>query len=155
MKNLNFIENLMIIHHFTKNVFKYSSIKELDSNLNETHAKILLFVHKHEHKQMSKINKFIGIQKGAFTTSVDILIDNGYVVKVKSKKDKRFTNLELTQKGEQIAVELEENLYKSINNMFDDMENEERKEINEALNTLSKFCIKNRRKWQIGGQDGR
>ncbi|MDO7203599.1 hypothetical protein Q5M85_04590 [Paraclostridium bifermentans] len=35
---------------------------------------------------MSKINEFIGIQKGAFTTSVDILIDNGYVVKVKSKK---------------------------------------------------------------------
>ena len=95
---------------------------------------------------MSKINEFIGIQKGAFTTSVDILINNGYVVKVKSKKDKRFTNLELTQKGEQIAVELEGNLYKSINDIFDNMENEEKKEINEALNTLSRFCIKNRRK---------
>ncbi|MDO7203598.1 hypothetical protein Q5M85_04585 [Paraclostridium bifermentans] len=34
---------------------------------------------------------------------------------------------------EQIAVELEENLYKSINDMFDSMEDEERKEINEAL----------------------
>lgn len=146
MKNLNFIENLMIVHHFTKNIFKYSSIKELDSNINETHAKILLFVHKHEHKQMSKINQYIGIQKGAFTTSVDILIDNGYVVKVKSEKDKRFTNLELTLKGQEMAVKLEENLYKSINDMFDKLHEEEREEINDALNVLSRFCMKNRKK---------
>ncbi|GAA0702167.1 hypothetical protein GCM10008904_08600 [Paraclostridium ghonii] len=146
MKNLNFIENLMIVHHFTKNIFKYSSIKELDSNINETHAKILLFVHKHEHKQMSKINQYIGIQKGAFTTSVDILIDNGYVVKVKSEKDKRFTTLELTLKGQEMAVKLEENLYKSINDMFDKLHEEEREEINDALNILSRFCMKNRKK---------
>ncbi|WP_250673888.1 MarR family transcriptional regulator [Paraclostridium ghonii] len=146
MKNLNFIENLMIVHHFTKNIFKYSSIKELDSNINETHAKILLFVHKHEHKQMSKINQYIGIQKGAFTTSVDILIDNGYIVKVKSEKDKRFTTLELTRKGQEMAIKLEENLYKSINDMFDNLHEEEREEINDALNILSRFCMKNRTK---------
>jgi DNA-binding MarR family transcriptional regulator len=145
MKNLNFIENLMIVHHFTKNVFRYSSIKELDSNLNETHAKILLFVYKHEYRQMSKINKYIGIQKGAFTTSVDILIDNGYIVKVKSEKDKRFTNLELTQKGIQMAIKLEENLYKSINDMFDNIDEKEKEGINDALKLLSKFCIKNKK----------
>lgn len=63
MQNSKFLENLMVIHHFTKNIFKYSYIKELDQNLNETHAKILLFVRKHHHRQMSKINKYIGIQK--------------------------------------------------------------------------------------------
>ncbi|MGL6106205.1 MarR family winged helix-turn-helix transcriptional regulator [Romboutsia sp.] len=144
MKNLDFIENLMIIHHFTKGVFKYSSIKELDTNLNETHAKILLFVHKHEHKQMSKINNYIGIQKGAFTTSVDILIDNGYILKIKDEKDRRSTNLELTKKGKEIAIKLEDNLYESINSMFDNVSKDESEEINNALKIISRFCIKNR-----------
>lgn len=145
MKNLSFLENFMIIHHFTKSIFKYSSIKEIDSNLNETHAKILLFVYKHEQRQMSKINRYIGIQKGAFTTSVDILIDNGYMLKIKDEKDRRSTNLELTQKGIQMAIKLEQNLYKSINDMFDNIDEKEKEEINDALKLLSKFCIENRK----------
>lgn len=145
MKNINFIENLMIIHHFTKGVFKHSSIKELDPNLNETHAKILLFVHKHEHRQMSKINNYIGIQKGAFTTSVDILIDNGYILRVKDEKDRRSTNLELTQKGVDMAIKLEENLYKSIDAMFEGVDDKEEEEINDALKLISRFCMKNRK----------
>lgn len=145
MKNLNFIENLMVIHHFTKGIFGYSSIKELDANLNETHAKILLFVYKHEQRQMNKINSYIGIQKGAFTTSVDILMNNGYILKVKDEKDRRSTNLELTDKGKEMAVKLEENLYKSINDMFESVEVNEKEEINDALRVLSKFCMRNRK----------
>lgn len=144
MKNLAFIENLMIIHHFTKNIFRYSSIKEIDSKLNETHAKILLFVYKHEQRQMSKINSYIGIQKGAFTTSVDILIENGYILKIKDEKDKRSTNLELTEKGIEMAIKLEDNLYKSIDDMFDSSDDKEKQEINEALKVISKFCMKNK-----------
>ena len=144
MKKLDFLENLMIIHHFTKNIFKYSYIKEIDPNLNETHAKILLFVHKHQQRQMSKINKYIGIQKGAFTTSVDILINNGYILKIKDEKDKRSTNLELTPKGSDTASKLEKNLYESINVMFDDMDDKDKNEINEALKLLSKFCMQHK-----------
>lgn len=145
MKNINFIENLMIVHHFTKNIFKYSFIKEIDPNLNETHAKILLFVYKHKERKMSKINSYIGIQKGAFTTSVDILIDNGYILKIKDEKDKRSTNLELTEKGIEMAVKLEMNLYKSIDDMFDDMDECEREDLNNSLKTLSTFCMKNKK----------
>lgn len=144
MKNINFIENLMVVHHFTKNIFKYSFIKEIDPNLNETHAKILLFVYKHKERQMSKINSYIGIQKGAFTTSVDILIDNGYILKIKDEKDKRSTNLELTKKGMEMAEKLEMNLYKSIDGMFEDMDESEREELNNSLRTLAGFCMKNR-----------
>lgn len=145
MRNLDFIENFMVIHHFTKGIFKYSSIKDLDSNLNETHAKILLFVYKHEQRQMSKINSYIGIQKGAFTTSVDILIDNGYILKIKDEKDKRSTNLELTQKGIDMAIKLESNLYKSINDMLNSVDENEKEEISNALNLLARFCMKNRK----------
>lgn len=145
MKNLDFIENLMLIHHFTKNIFKYSSIKEIDSNLNETHAKILLFVYKHKQRQMSKINSYIGIQKGAFTTSVDILVENGYVLKIKDEKDKRSTNLELTEKGVEMAIKLEENLYDSINDMFNSIDESEKKEVDTAVKTLSKFCMIHRK----------
>ena len=145
MKNLDFIENLMLIHHFTKNIFKYSSIKEIDSNLNETHAKILLFVYKHKQRQMSKINSYIGIQKGAFTTSVDILVEKGYVLKIKDEKDKRSTNLELTEKGVEMAIKLEENLYDSINDMFNSIDEDEKKEVDTAVKTLSKFCMIHRK----------
>ena len=145
MKNLDFIENLMLIHHFTKNIFKYSSIKEIDSNLNETHAKILLFVYKHKQRQMSKINSYIGIQKGAFTTSVDILVENGYVLKIKDEKDKRSTNLELTEKGVEMAIKLEENLYDSINDMFNSIDEDKKKEVDTAVKTLSKFCMIHRK----------
>ena len=145
MKNINFIENLMVVHHFTKNIFKYSFIKEIDPNLNETHAKILLFVYKHKQRQMSKINSYIGIQKGAFTTSVDILVDNGYILKIKDQKDKRSANLELTKKGVEMASKLEMNLYKSIDDMFGDMDEVEKEEINNSLKTLSGFCMKNKK----------
>lgn len=144
MQNLNFLENFMIIHHFTKNVFKYSSIKDIDPILNETHAKILLFVYKHDHKKMSKINSYIGLQKGAFTTSVDILIKNGYVLKFKDEIDKRSMYLELTNKGIDTAIELEQNLYQGINSMFDNISESERDEVNSALNLLSNFCMNNK-----------
>lgn len=144
MKSLDFIEKFMVIHHFTKGMFRYSSIKDLDSNLNETHAKILLFVYKHEQRQMSKINSYIGIQKGAFTTSVDILIKNGYILKIKDEKDKRSTNLELTQKGVNMAIKLEENLYQNIDYMLNGVDEKEKEEINIALNILSRFCMNNR-----------
>lgn len=144
MKEINFLENLMIVHHFTKGIFKYSSIKEIDPKLNETHAKILLFVYKHKERSMSKINSYIGIQKGAFTTSVDILIDNGYVIKNKDEKDKRTTNLDLTPKGFSAAASLEDNLYRNINSMFMDMDKKDEDEIKSALTLLSGFCMKNR-----------
>lgn len=146
MKNLDFIEKLMVVHHFTKSLFKYSSIKEIDSNLNETHAKILLFVHKHKQNKMSKINSYIGLQKGAFTTSVDILIENGYMLKIKDEKDKRSTNLELTEKGIEVAEKLIENLCKSIDEMFDPIDDKEKEEINQAVEILSRFCMKNKTK---------
>lgn len=147
MKNLDFIEKLMVIHHFTKGLFKYSSIKEIDPNLNETHGKILLFVHKHNQSQMSKINGYIGLQKGAFTTSVDTLIHNGYMLKIKDEKDKRATNLELTEKGIEVADKLIENLYQSIDGMFDNIDEEEKVEIKNAVELLSKFCMKNKKKY--------
>lgn len=146
MKNISFVENLMIVHHFTKNLFRYSSIKEIDPKLNETHAKILLFVYKHKERSMSKINSYIGIQKGAFTTSVDILINNGYMLKIKDESDKRSTNLELTDKGLSAAVELEEGLYSFIDDMFKDFDDTEKENIKSALNLLSKFCLNNRMK---------
>lgn len=147
MKKLDFIEQLMVIHHFTKYLFKYSSIKEIDSNLNETHAKILLFVYKHKQKKMSKINGYIGLQKGAFTTSVDILIDHGYMLKIKDEKDKRSTNLELTEKGIEVAEKLKENLYESINDMFNHIDEKEKVEINDAIELLSRFCMENKKKY--------
>ncbi|MPN53066.1 hypothetical protein SDC9_200729 [bioreactor metagenome] len=94
---------------------------------------------------MSKINSYIGIQKGAFTTSVDTLIKNGYILKIKDENDKRSTNLELTQKGTEMAIKLEENLYSGINNMFNNIEESEREEINEALKLIAKFCMKNKK----------
>lgn len=135
----------MVVYHFGKNMFRSSSIKDIDPKLNDTHAKIILFVFKHEETKMSKINQYIGIQKGAFTTSVDILIDNGYMLKIKDEKDKRSTNLQLTDKGVELATKLEEYLYKSINNMFSDMSEEEKEAFNNALKILSSFCIKNRK----------
>ncbi|MGL5346270.1 MAG: MarR family winged helix-turn-helix transcriptional regulator [Peptostreptococcaceae bacterium] len=144
MQNLNFLENFMVIHHFTKNIFRYSSIKEFDSTLNETHAKILLFVYKHEHRQMNKINSYIGIQKGAFTTSVDTLVNYGYIIKFKDETDKRSVHLDLTKKGIDIAIKLEQNLYKGVNSMFDNMTESEKEDINSALQLLSSFCMKNK-----------
>ncbi|PHV69985.1 hypothetical protein CS063_12620 [Sporanaerobium hydrogeniformans] len=146
MKNLDFIEKLMVIHHFTKGLFKYSSIKEIEPNLNETHAKILLFVYKHSQRQMSKINEYIGLQKGAFTTSVDTLIEKGYMLKIKDEKDKRSMNLELTEKGVEVADKLKDNLYKNINDMFDTTQGKEKEEINNAVELLSRFCINNKKK---------
>lgn len=152
MSNTEFIENLMVLHHFTKKLFKYSCIKNFDSNLNETHAKILLVLYKHKISQMNKINSFIGIQKGAFTTSVDILINNGYLLKSKDEKDKRISHLQLTDKGYEMATKLEDNLYKSIDDMFSTTE--EKEKITDSLKTISNFC-KTNFTLEKGGHNGR
>ncbi|MEF9991146.1 MAG: hypothetical protein RR765_03550 [Peptostreptococcaceae bacterium] len=53
--------------------------------------------------------------------------------------------MELTTKGIETAIRLEQNLYENINAMFYDMNQNDRDDINESLEILAKFCMNNKR----------
>lgn len=53
------------------------------------------------------ISKFFNISKPATTTSINSLVKNGYVLKVKSETDKRSFSIILTEK----AIELTDDFY--------------------------------------------
>ena len=94
---------------------KKSRFKEL--SMSETH--VIDAVDKSEFPSMTNVAKILNITVGTLTTAVKKIIEKGFLVKERSKKDQRVYYLKLTEKGyealkihEQFHYELAE-LYKA------------------------------------------
>ena len=102
-------------------------IEELKNNgakgLVPSHGDILLCLYKNSKMTMKDIANCIHRTKPTVTVLVDKLEKLGYLKREASDKDSRFTNIVLTQKGEdfqttfeKISKDLNEMLYKNLSN---------------------------------------
>ena len=121
---MNAILSLISKIHEKGNRFIINELKNSGAEgLVPSHGDILVCLYKNSKMTMKDIANCIHRTKPTVTVLVDKLEKQGYLKREASDKDSRFTNIVLTQKGEdfqttfeKISKDLNEMLYKNLSN---------------------------------------
>ena len=89
-----------------------------------------------EPRRMSDIAKRLDVTMGTLTTNMNSLEDKGYIVRERSKTDKRVVLVVLTPKGKKAFYDFHKNMIKSI---VKDLDEDEMKVIIKCLLNLNEF----------------
>jgi len=110
----------------------------LDVTMTEIH--VLEAIKKCDPPTMGTVSKKLMITMGTLTTSVNRLVEKGYVTRYRNENDRRVVLLHLTEKGEEV-FELHENFHeKLINAALKDLE--DREDLTLALESIHRFFKK-------------
>lgn len=114
----------------------------LDVKLNKKEVEVLSLVSRHPNSPMNKVGRIVGLERGSFTYLVDLLEAKGYVKRSEVDEDKRKKTLALTDAGSVIAEQIKEQHNIFIENKFVAYDEEERKELQGAIDVLDKLFEK-------------
>lgn len=99
----------------------------------------------HASRTMTDIAMHLGITVGTLTTSINRLVKKGYVVRNRSKEDRRFVEIELTERGRG-AYAVHEGFHKNmVEAMVEKLSDEDNEILISSLQRLSKFFMDNYR----------
>ncbi|WP_313134558.1 MarR family winged helix-turn-helix transcriptional regulator [Anaerocolumna sp.] len=102
-------ENINILIHFSyiaKTYWQFIQESMKDSSFSPNEMNLMLFLANNKADTAIDFVKETGASKSLLTRSVDSLTDQGYIRKEPDQEDRRFTHLKLTEKGEEIALNL-------------------------------------------------
>ena len=115
-----------------------SDKKFRDISITETH--VLEAVRKCDPPTMGTIAAKLQITPGTLTSSVNRLIDKGYVMRHRSEEDRRIVTLSLTPKGESV-FQLHEEFHRDlVEAAVAELEN--REDLKKALQSIHRFFQK-------------
>ena len=90
-------------------------------------------------RTMTDVAEQIGVTVGTLTTSMNRLVNKEYVTRERSKEDRRFVEIALTDKG-RLAYRVHEAFHSEmVNHMTDELSNEDYKVLINSLTKLSGF----------------
>ncbi|GAB6167548.1 hypothetical protein JCM1393_00080 [Clostridium carnis] len=139
MERKNLLNEIAIIYHWMKEMFKNFEVSEVETSLNSTQARVIIMIYNHKDNTMSKISRGVGLEKGSFTSVIDNLIEEGYVIRNRNVKDRRKISLELTEKGRLIAEDMQNIMLKKIEAFIYKDGDEKAKEYLNAIRVLSEL----------------
>ena len=94
---------------------RLSDIKD-KTGLKRVDIEVLYFLSKEkEHNTMTDICQHLQMNKGHISSVMDSLCKKGYIVQTPDKNDRRYMHFSLTDKGKEVAVEIEK-IWKDIKN---------------------------------------
>lgn len=90
-------------------------------------------------RTMTDVADQLGITVGTLTTSINRLVNKQYVTRDRSKEDRRFVQIALTEKGE-LAYSIHEAFHQEmVGHMIDELSNEDHEVLVKSLTRLSDF----------------
>lgn len=95
-----------------------------------------------EPRKMSEIAKRLDVTVGTLTTNVNNLEDKGYIVRERSKNDKRVVLVYLTEKGKKAFFHHRDFHKHMIQSIVRDLDEEETKILIKCLQSLDQFFAK-------------
>jgi DNA-binding MarR family transcriptional regulator len=88
---------------------------------------------------MSKIARRLRVTVGTLTTSINRLVEKGYVTRKREEEDKRKVIVSLTKKAE-AALKIHDNFHEEmLDALFEDMNLEEDEVLLQSLENLSEY----------------
>ncbi len=127
------IESLHMIEYVLYQGFDFS---EKSGNLNLTQERILMTVNHSENESMASIARKIGLEQGPFSQTVDKLVKLDYLVRVRSKIDRRLVHLHLSEKGKVYANKVQESMEQHFDKVLGVLTEEELDEFSKALDII-------------------
>ncbi|MCL4407062.1 MAG: MarR family transcriptional regulator [Thermotogae bacterium] len=127
---------LMAYSTFSKIVFK--SFDYSRTELPKTSALILVFMKRHSQTraQMSEIENKSGFIKSTLTAATDVLVKAGYVKRYRTDEDRRAVFIELTEKGNEKAGEIEKSMREYVNEKLSVLSDEQFEKLLDAFSTI-------------------
>jgi|YelNatPaOPRAMG01_1025707.scaffolds.fasta_scaffold49512_2 DNA-binding MarR family transcriptional regulator len=130
---------LMAYSTFSKIAFK--SFDYSRTKLPKTSASILVFMKRHSQTraQMSEIENKSGFIKSTLTAATDVLVKAGYVKRYRTDEDRRAVFIELTEKGNEKANEIEKSMREYVNEKLSVLSDEQFEKLLDAFSTIKEI----------------
>ena len=84
-------------------------------------SRIMYLLEQSGPKKMSELASSLHITAGAVTTASNLLIENGYIIRILNEQDRRVVHLDLTEKGRMTLNELQNQGRKTMKLVFKDI----------------------------------
>ncbi|WP_026476937.1 MarR family winged helix-turn-helix transcriptional regulator [Alkaliphilus transvaalensis] len=125
---------------------KYQFKNQVNSNCNLTFPqfKVLYIINKEKICSMSNLSEMMEVSKGTMTTMLNKLVEDGYVKRSNSYKDRRTVFVELTEIGIERINCVQDKLIDSLGRVTEKLDEEQQREVGVALLKL-KELFKNRK----------
>ncbi len=91
---------------------------------------------------ISEIGKQLHISKPNMTPLIDKLVEDGWVKRSRSDKDRRVINVEITEEGKKFLFEARKVVEENIKENLSDLNEEELQTLNESLENIKKLTLK-------------
>ena len=88
-------------------------------------------------KKMSELATALHITAGAVTTASNLLIQNGYITRIRNEEDRRVVHLAITEKGRLTLNELQNEGRNMMKVVFKDLSNEDLKRMHAIFEQAS------------------
>lgn len=111
-----------------------------DLTTNDAH--VIEAIGKDSAKNMSSVAKKLSVTTGTLTISVNSLVKKGYVDRERSEEDRRVVLVSLTEKGKRAYDHHEEFHQKMIESICEQLNEEEKQVLANALGGLNEFFKK-------------
>nr|WP_279381041.1 MarR family transcriptional regulator [Alkaliphilus hydrothermalis] len=105
-------------------------------NLTLTQFKVLYIINKLKICNMSQLSEMMEVSKGTMTTMLNKLVEDGYVVRSNSSKDRRTVFVELSEMGQDEVAILQEKLLMSVMNATEKLAVKEQREAYSVMEKL-------------------
>ncbi|MGL4736118.1 MAG: MarR family winged helix-turn-helix transcriptional regulator [Cellulosilyticaceae bacterium] len=104
-------------------------------------------------RTMTDVAEQIGITVGTLTTSINRLVKKEYVIRNRSKDDRRFVEIELSHKGK-LAYRIHEAFHaEMVHYMIEELANEDHQVLIDSLKRVSDFFRAKYRVSKTSGKD--
>lgn len=97
---------------------------------------------KGESLKMSELEMHAGLKKSTLSESVNILVENGYVERKRSERDRRVVNVKLSEKGKEKIDEISKIIGAHIHKKLEILSNEESKKLFESFESIENVAEK-------------
>lgn len=140
MKETKILNDIGIVYHWMRKILKDCDTSGLNLPLNKTQERVIVMIYKHPRNTMSMICNCVGLEKGSFTGVVDTLMSLGYITRERSDNDRRKISLSLTKKGEDIAIAVEEEMYKELKKVIYQYGEDEGQILIDSISKIAEFA---------------
>lgn len=132
----NFSEEIRKFNRFYSGAIGLFDFYSIHPTLTDVECRILYEIMDHEKITAKELSDIIHIDRGYLSRTLAKLEKNGYIVRHESEIDRRYKNLELTEKGKEARRLCIENANKNTDIQFGQLSREELEKIIGAMRLI-------------------
>jgi len=137
MKSSEVNEFRRVLRRFEREINIHLRDKGCCSGITMSQCHVLLTISEEEGTTTVNLSKELAIDKSNLSRIIDALVKLGYVERLASKKDRRYSKINITSKGKSKSVEINKSANAHYKKVFENIPEWKHKEIVENLTMLT------------------